>query len=39
MGKISNERLKGVLTAIGWVIIAFAVVALILFIFKSGVLR
>lgn len=39
MGKSSKERLKEVLTVIGWIIIGFAVVALILFILKSGVLK
>jgi len=39
MGRTSKEKLKDVLTVIGWVVIIFAVIALIMFIFKSGVLR
>ena len=39
MGNHSKEVLKKILTVIGWIIIGFAVVALILFISKSGVLR
>lgn len=39
MGKSSKERLKEVLTVIGWIIIGFAVIALIVFILKSGVLK
>ncbi len=39
MGKDSKEKLKDILTVIGWVIIVFAIIALIMFILKSGVLR
>ncbi len=39
MDKNLKERLKEVLTVIGWIIIGFAVIALILFILQSGVLR
>lgn len=39
MKKESKERLNAVLTVIGWVVIAFAVIALIMFILKSGVLK
>lgn len=39
MGKTSKEKLKDILTVIGWIVIVFAVIALIMFIFKSGVLR
>ena len=35
MSKNSKERLKDVLTVIGWVIIGFAVVALIMFILNT----
>ncbi len=38
-GKNSKEKLKGVLTVIGWMVIGFAVIALIIFILNSGVLR
>jgi|GEM_PF-3248494 len=38
MDKKSKERLRKVLTFIGWIVIGFAVIALILFILKSGVL-
>ncbi len=38
MGKKLENRLKNVLTVIGWIIIVFAVIALGLFIWKSGVL-
>ena len=33
-----DKTLKNVLTVIGWLIIGFAVIALIMFIIKSGVL-
>jgi len=39
MDKKLKERLKQVLTVVGWVIILFAVIALIIFIVDSGVLR
>ena len=39
MKKESKEKLTVVLTIIGWIIIAFAVIALIMFILNSGVLR
>lgn len=38
MGKELKEKLKQFLTVVGWIIIIFAVVALIIFILKSGVL-
>lgn len=38
MGKNSKEKLKTILTVIGWIIIGFAVIALIIFIINSGVL-
>jgi preprotein translocase subunit Sec63 len=38
MDKNSNEKLKVIFTIIGWIIIGFAIIALILFILKSGVL-
>lgn len=38
MGKNSKDRLRRVLTVIGWIVIGFAVIALIMFIVKSGVL-
>lgn len=38
MGKNSKKILKEALTVIGWIIIGFAVFALIIFILKSGVL-
>jgi preprotein translocase subunit SecE len=37
MNKQSKEKLKQILTVIGWVIIAVAVIALIGFIINSGV--
>lgn len=37
MKKKSEEKLKAVLTIIGWIIIAFAIFALIMFILNSGV--
>ncbi len=39
MGKTLKRRLKDVLTVIGWIVIVFAVIALIMFILKSGVLQ
>ena len=39
MGKKPKDRLEQILTVVGWVIIAFAVIALIMFIINSGVLR
>ena len=39
MDKKLKERLKQVLTVVGWVIILFAVISLIIFIVDSGVLR
>lgn len=39
MGKELKDRLKQILTIVGWVIIVFAVISLITFIVKSGVLR
>ena len=39
MDKKLKERLKQVLTVVGWVIILFAVIALMIFIVDSGVLR
>ena len=38
MGKKLENRLKNVLTVIGWIVIVFAVIALVLFILRSGVL-
>ena len=38
MKKESKEKLNVILTVIGWIIIAFAVVALIVFILRSGVI-
>ncbi len=38
MDKNSKERIRAVLTVVGWFVIGFAVVALILFILKSGVI-
>ncbi len=38
MKKKSRETLKIVLTVVGWIVITFAIIALILFILKSGVL-
>jgi len=38
MGKKQEDRLKQVLTVIGWIIIGFAVLALIMFVINSGVL-
>ena len=38
MVKKLKNKLKLILTIVGWVIIVFAVVALITFIMKSGVL-
>lgn len=34
-----GRKLKNILTIIGWIIILFAIVALILFILKSGVFK
>ncbi len=39
MKKNFEEKLKGVLTVIGWILIAFAVFALVMFILNSGVLE
>lgn len=39
MDKNSKEILKNILTVIGWIVIAFAITALIIFILSSGVLR
>ncbi len=33
----ANEKLQAVLTVIGWIVIAFALVALVMFIVRSGV--
>lgn len=38
MKKKSEEKLKNILTVIGWIIIAFAIFALVMFIVNSGVL-
>jgi len=38
MKKKSEEKLKNVLTVIGWIIIAFAIFVLVMFIVNSGVL-
>jgi len=39
MNRKMEKKLKDILTVIGWVIIVFAVIALFMFILKSGVLR
>ncbi len=39
MNKKSKEKLNDILTVVGWVVIAFAVAALVMFIFKSGVIK
>ncbi len=36
---MNKEKLESVLTFVGWIIIGFAVIVLIMFIFRSGVLR
>ncbi len=38
MRRKTDDRLRQVLTVIGWIIIGFAVVALIMFVINSGVL-
>lgn len=38
MNKKSMEKLKVFFTIIGWIVIGFAILALVLFILKSGVL-
>ncbi len=39
MKKKIKEKLQTILTVVGWVVIAFALVALIMFIVKSGVFK
>lgn len=37
MVKVSKEKIKIILTVVGWVVIIFAVIALAMFIVRSGV--
>lgn len=39
MSKNIREKLKNILTIVGWIVIVFAIIALVMFILKSGVLR
>lgn len=39
MSKNIREKLKNILTIAGWIVIVFAIIALVMFILKSGVLR